>query len=95
VSEADHEVRAREFVDNILEINRQHGVDGAAAEIEYEAAVDSVARTFMSLREQAAEDPGDTTQLCLFGQRLAAGSQGHAGSGDDDQEQDAGDPHRV
>ena len=57
MSEADHEVRALEFVDNILEINRQHGVDDAAAEIGYEAAVDSAARTFMSLREQAAERP--------------------------------------
>jgi hypothetical protein len=59
VSEADHEVRAREFVDSILEINRHHGVDESAAEIEYEAAVDSAARTFMSLRKQAAEDSGD------------------------------------
>jgi hypothetical protein len=60
VSDADHEVRAREFVDSILEINRQHGVRESAAEIEYEAALDSAARTFMSLRKQAAEDPGDT-----------------------------------
>jgi hypothetical protein len=40
-------------------------------------------------------DKHERKQLCLFGQRLAAGSQGHASSGDDDQEQDAGDPHRV
>ena len=60
MSEADHEIRARDFVDSILEINRQHGVGESAAELEYEAAVDSAARTFMSLRKQAAEDPGET-----------------------------------
>lgn len=59
MSEADHDVRAREFVDSILEINRQHGVDESTAEMEYEAAVDSAARTFMSLQKQATADPGD------------------------------------
>ena len=55
MSEADHEIRAREFVDSILEINRQHGVGGSSGVIEYEAAVDSAARTFMSLRKLAAK----------------------------------------
>jgi hypothetical protein len=59
VTESEHEGKARDFVDSILEINRQHGVDTASAEIEYDAAVESAAKTFKGLRRQAAQGLGD------------------------------------
>jgi hypothetical protein len=59
VTESEHEGKARDFVDSILAINRQHGVDTASAEIEYEAAVESAAKTFRGLRRQADESLED------------------------------------
>jgi hypothetical protein len=43
MTESEHEVKARDFVDSILEVNRRHGVEGSSSEIEYDAAVKSAA----------------------------------------------------
>jgi hypothetical protein len=62
VTESEHHVRARDFFDGILEINRAHGEDGAPAAMEYEIAVETAVNTFRYLRENgtgaAAADPG-------------------------------------
>lgn len=55
MTEAEHEARAREFVDSILEVNRRHGVDEESAVIEYDHAVEAAASTFRDLRNDSAE----------------------------------------
>jgi hypothetical protein len=55
VTESEHEVKARDFVDSILEINRDHGVDTAPAAIEYDVAVETAVNTFKYLRENATD----------------------------------------
>jgi hypothetical protein len=51
VTKADHEAKARDFLDSILKANRQHGVGGAAGVIKYDDAVKAVTETFKRLRE--------------------------------------------
>ena len=55
MTESEHEVKARDFVDSILEVNRQHGVDTASAVIEYDVAVKAAASTFRHLRDDATD----------------------------------------
>jgi hypothetical protein len=55
VTEAEHEEKAREFVDSILEVNRRHGVDEESAVIEYDHAVEQAASTFKGLRNDSAD----------------------------------------
>jgi hypothetical protein len=55
MTEAEHEARAREFVDSILEVNRRHGVDEESAVIEYDHAVEAAASTFRDLRNDSAD----------------------------------------
>jgi hypothetical protein len=54
-SESEHEAKARDFVDSVLEVNRQHGVDQEWAVIDYEAAVKAAVNTFKPLRENVAD----------------------------------------
>jgi hypothetical protein len=54
-SESEHEAKARDFVDSILEVNRQHGVDQESAVIDYEVAVEAAVRTFKPLRDNVAD----------------------------------------
>ena len=54
-SESEHEAKARDFVDTILEVNRQHGVDQESAVIDYEVAVEAAVRTFKPLRDNVAD----------------------------------------
>jgi hypothetical protein len=55
VTEAEHEEKAREFVDRILEVNRRHGVDEQSAVIEYDHAVKQAVSTFKGLRNDSAD----------------------------------------
>jgi hypothetical protein len=55
MKEQEHEAKAREFVDSILEVNRRHGVDEESAVIEYDHAVEAVASTFRDLRNDSAD----------------------------------------
>jgi hypothetical protein len=57
VTKADHEAKARDFVDSILQANRQHGVDKAPGVIEYDDAVKAVTETFKGLRQGATTPP--------------------------------------
>jgi hypothetical protein len=57
MTESEHEARARDFVDRILKVNKQHGVGESEAAIKYDAAVKAVTRTFKRLREA-----GDVTR---------------------------------
>ena len=54
MTESERETKARDFVDSILEVNRQHGVDPSSAEIEYDAAVRAAVATFRHLRDDGA-----------------------------------------
>lgn len=54
-SESEHEAKARDFVDSILEVNRKHGVDQESAVIDYEVAVEAAVRTFKPLRDNVAD----------------------------------------
>jgi hypothetical protein len=54
VTKADHEAKARDFVDSILKTNRQHGVGEAPGVIEYDDAVKAVTETFKGLRQGGA-----------------------------------------
>jgi hypothetical protein len=56
VTETEHEAKAREFVDNILEVNRRHGVDKEPAVIGYDHAVKAAVSAFKPLRDD------DTTE---------------------------------
>lgn len=51
MTDSEAEVKARDFVDSILEVNRQHGVDASSAAIEYDVAVKSAVKTFEHLRD--------------------------------------------
>ncbi len=57
MTKADHEAKARDFVDSVLKANRKHGVDGAAGVIEYDDAVKAVTKTFERLRKGGAPAP--------------------------------------
>jgi hypothetical protein len=57
VTKADHEAKARDFVDSVLKANKQHGVGGAAGVIKYDDAVKAVAKTFKRLRQTDAAPP--------------------------------------
>lgn len=61
MTEAEHEAKAREFVDSILEVNRRHGVDEESAVIEYDHAVEVAANTFRELRNESADETNDET----------------------------------
>lgn len=61
MTKADHEAKARDFVDSILKANKQHGVDGAPGVIKYDDAVKAVAKTFKRLRKGGAVPPGKST----------------------------------
>jgi hypothetical protein len=50
MTETEREAKARDFVDSILEVNRQHGVDTAPAVIGYAAAVKAAASMFRHLQ---------------------------------------------
>lgn len=54
MTEPDEDVKARDFVDSILEVNREHGVDEESAVIEYDVAVAAAVETFRHL--QANDD---------------------------------------
>jgi hypothetical protein len=54
MTEAEHQEKAREFVDRILEVNRRHGVDEESAVIEYDHAVEEAVSTFKGLRNDSA-----------------------------------------
>ena len=54
VTDAEREVKARGFIDSILEINREHGVDMTTALIGYDSAVASAANLFPVYRKPAA-----------------------------------------
>ncbi len=54
MTEAEHQEKAREFVDRILEVNRRHGVDEKSAVIEYDHAVEEAVSTFKGLRNDSA-----------------------------------------
>jgi hypothetical protein len=56
MTESEHEVKARDFVDSILEVNRQHGVDQESAVMDYDVAVRAAVETFKSLRDSTADD---------------------------------------
>jgi hypothetical protein len=62
VTKSDHEAKARAFVDNILKVNKQHGVDKASGVIKYDDAVKAVTKTFKRLREGAETTQGDHPQ---------------------------------
>jgi hypothetical protein len=51
VTKADHEAKARDFVDSILKANEKHGVGEASGVLKYDDAVKAVAKTFKRLRE--------------------------------------------
>jgi hypothetical protein len=51
VAKPDHEAKARDFVDSILRVNKQHGAGDALAVIKYDDAVKAVNKTFKRLRE--------------------------------------------
>jgi hypothetical protein len=51
VTKSEDIARAREFLDKILKLNKQHGVRGSAGAIQYEAAVKAAARTPRRLRK--------------------------------------------
>lgn len=55
MKEKEHEAKAREFVDSILEVNRRHGVDEESGVIEYDHAVEAAASTFKVLRNDSAD----------------------------------------
>jgi hypothetical protein len=59
VTEAEHQAKAREFVDSILEVNRRHGVDKESGVIEYDHAVDAAVSTFKRLRNDSDDQTGD------------------------------------
>ncbi len=61
-SESEHEAKARDFVDSILEVNRQHGVDQESAVINYDVAVEAAVRTFKPLRDSLADTSADERQ---------------------------------
>jgi hypothetical protein len=50
MTESEHEARARDFVDSILRVNKQHGAGETQAAIKYDAAVKAVTKTFKRLR---------------------------------------------
>jgi hypothetical protein len=58
VTNADHEAKAREFVDTVLNANRQYGAGGAAGVIKYDEAVKAVTETFKRLRENGGTPSG-------------------------------------
>jgi hypothetical protein len=55
MTEPDDHVKARDFVDSILEVNREHGVDEESAVIEYDVAVNTAVETFRALRDDATD----------------------------------------
>ena len=54
MTEPDHQAKARDFVDRILELNRRHGVDKDSAVIEYDHAVRAAINVFRHLRREKA-----------------------------------------
>lgn len=44
MSKSEHEAKAREFLDSILKVNKQHGVSDESA-IKYDIAVKAAAKT--------------------------------------------------
>jgi hypothetical protein len=50
MSKSEHEAKAREFLDSILKVNKQHGVSGKSA-IKYDVAVKAAAKTPRRLQE--------------------------------------------
>lgn len=57
MTKSDHKAKARDFVDNILKVNKQHGVGEAAGVIEYDDAVKAVTKTFKRLRKGGVKPP--------------------------------------
>jgi hypothetical protein len=57
VTKSDHEAKARDFVDNILRVNTEHGVGEAAGVIKYDDAVKAVTKTFKRLRKGGVTPP--------------------------------------
>lgn len=47
---SEHEAMARAFLDRILKVNKQHGVDETLAVIKYDAAVTAAAKASKRLR---------------------------------------------
>jgi hypothetical protein len=58
MTESERELKARDFVDSILEVNRQHGVEMSSAEIEYDVAVKEAVATFRHLPDGPPQVPG-------------------------------------
>lgn len=58
MTRSEHEARAREFVDSILRVNKQHGVSETSGAMDYEAAVKAAARTPRRLRKSSAARTG-------------------------------------
>jgi hypothetical protein len=51
VTESEEMAKAREFVDSIIKVNKQHGVSASARAIRYDTAVKAAARTHRRLRK--------------------------------------------
>jgi hypothetical protein len=62
MTESERDRKARDFVDSILEVNRQHGVDQSSAGLGYAVAVREAAAMFRNLPDngfaQSCEDAG-------------------------------------
>ncbi len=52
MSKSEHEAKAREFLDSILKVNKQHGVSEKSATIKYDAAVRAAAKTPKRLQKK-------------------------------------------
>jgi hypothetical protein len=55
MSKSEHEARARDFVDSILKVNKQHGISETSRAIRYDAAVKAAARTPKRLGKKSAK----------------------------------------
>lgn len=53
MSKSEHEAKAREFLDSILKVNKQHGVSDEPA-IKYDTAVKAAAKTPKRLQKSRA-----------------------------------------